>query len=115
MTENTVRRKPPITVTTEHFQKRRKELGMSRREAARNVGVHASHLANIERGEEVPSYNLLVRLADLYEVPVVDYLLYRAQRKNDVDLFGWLRSVTRNANPSPNDGDVEAKSAKPKA
>ncbi len=80
-------------VFQEHLKNCRENLGLSRRKAAKQLGCHPSYLANIENAEEIPSYNLLVRLAEMYGEDPLTYLAWRAQEKNEYDLHRCLKSV----------------------
>jgi len=53
----------------------RLERGLSQRELARTLGLASrAHISNLEAGRKAPSLDLIVRLADFFEV-TTDYLL----------------------------------------
>ncbi len=54
--------------------RRRVELGLSRPELARRVGLSHQHLWRIERGLSRPSAALAVTLAEALDLPVADLL-----------------------------------------
>lgn len=58
----------------------REKKGLSQKEAAEKIGVKNNTLSNYESGERRPDYEILVRLADLYDVSL-DYLLTGKVRK----------------------------------
>lgn len=63
--------KPPLDDTLAAFgarmRARREELGLSQEEAAERATIHSSNFARIERGQQSPRVQLLVRIADSLE------------------------------------------------
>ncbi|AFM22032.1 MAG TPA: XRE family transcriptional regulator [Acetomicrobium flavidum] len=57
----------------ERIRTLRKEIGMSVTELARRVKTSPSHISEIERGEKMPSLNLLVKIAKELKTSI-DYL-----------------------------------------
>ena len=47
----------------------------------------------LENGEEVGSYNLLIKLAEVYDEDPLPYLIWRAQLKGEYDMHHWLKLV----------------------
>jgi len=76
----------------DYLKARRENLSLSRRQVAKQVGCHPSHIANLEKEEECGSYDLLVRLAGVYGDDACKYLMARASAKGDHDFLDWLRS-----------------------
>ena len=50
---------------------RRKDLGLSQTALAEMVGVHQTMIGFIERGEKLPSFDLLIRLQDALGVSLL--------------------------------------------
>ena len=46
------------------IRRRREAFGYTQRELAKLVGVKAAHIAYLENGHRLPSFTLLIRLAD---------------------------------------------------
>lgn len=59
-------------VKRNEVERLRVHAGLSGRAAAHKLGVSATHLNLIERGERQPSPKLLKAMADLYGVPITD-------------------------------------------
>ena len=59
---------------------------LSLRDVTRRVGVSASYLSLIERGDRTPGPNIIRKLADLYNVDA-DELIKRAGRDSHVDPY----------------------------
>ena len=51
-------------------QRARTHAGLSRPQAARSLGVTATHVGYVESGQRAPSVGLLKRMADVYGVPM---------------------------------------------
>lgn len=54
---------------------RRKELGLSLRALAKDIGVSASFLSQIERGLASPSINTLRKISQALDVPIFQFLI----------------------------------------
>lgn len=82
------------------LREHRRRLRISRREAAKRLKCSSQHLANIENGLDVGSYNFLVKLAELYEDDPLDYLIWRAEIKQEAEMKRYLRLLrgTMNGN-----------------
>ncbi len=77
----------------ENLKKRREKLCLSRLQAAKKLGCSDTYVTNIENGEKVPAYNFLVKLAEAYGEDPIEYMLWRAQRKEEYDMHSWLKQV----------------------
>ena len=53
---------------------RRKHLGISQNKLAERVGISNNHMSNIERGNEKPSFDVLIEICNELQV-TPDYLL----------------------------------------
>lgn len=54
----------------EKLRKLREKHGLSYRQLAAQLGVDNSHLANIESGRRNPSPDLIILIADFFNVPL---------------------------------------------
>ncbi|MBR7164234.1 MAG: helix-turn-helix transcriptional regulator [Clostridia bacterium] len=59
----------------------RLERGISQKDLARDLGISRSCLANYETGKRQPDNEMLIRIADKFQV-LVDYLVDRTEYKN---------------------------------
>lgn len=66
-----------MTVFGERMRILRQNLGISQQQVADKLNISRNLLSNYERGIRQPDYQMLVRLADFYEVSL-DYLLGRS-------------------------------------
>jgi len=57
------------------IKKLRKERKLGQAELAQKLGVHTTHLSKIETGRYMPSLELLMKIAEVFEV-TTDFLLY---------------------------------------
>lgn len=62
----------------------REAAGLTQTEAASRAGTSQNNLSRIERGEQLPMYDLQLRLAETYEVPVSD-LFPRTNREGELE------------------------------
>ncbi|MBF4692729.1 helix-turn-helix domain-containing protein [Fusibacter ferrireducens] len=80
----------------EQIKKLRKEYKLSQKTLAENIGIAQSAVANYESGYRVPNHEILIKLADYFDVSV-DALLCRVHEKKDwieiSDIF--LKSVMK--------------------
>jgi len=65
----------------DNIKRLRKQKGWSQTELAEQIGSHLSHINRIETGKYKPSVDVLVKLADVFDVSL-DALV----RDSDVDL-----------------------------
>ena len=68
-----------LHIFSEHLKNRRESLRLSRRQVARKLGCSLTYLGNIETGADIPSYNFLIKLAEVYGEDPLPYLIWRAQ------------------------------------
>jgi len=54
----------------EKMKRLRESLGMKQKEVAEMLGINSSLLCRYEKGEYQPKYDVLVKLANIYNVPV---------------------------------------------
>lgn len=66
-----------MTVFGERMRILRQNLGISQQQVADKLNISRNLLSNYERGIRQPDYQMLVRLANFYEVSL-DYLLGRS-------------------------------------
>ena len=59
----------------EKIQRLRKQKKWSQAELGEKIGVHVTHISRLENGKFMPSMDLLLKLAEIFEV-TTDYLLY---------------------------------------
>ena len=76
-----------------HLIQCRANLGLSHLEVAKRLGYHPSHLEEIENGEEIPSYDLLAKLAAVYGENPLAYLICRTQQKEEYERHHLLKTV----------------------
>jgi len=65
----------------DNIKRLRKQKGWSQTELAEQIGSHLSHINRIETGKYKPSVDVLVKLADVFDVS-----LNALVRDSDVDL-----------------------------
>ena len=53
----------------------RKEKGWSQAELGQKIGAHLTHVNRIETGKYMPSLETLLKMAEVFQVPL-DYLVY---------------------------------------
>lgn len=58
----------------ESIKQRRKTLGWTAEEAARKIGISASHLYKIEANERLPKLDILKYISQAYKVPMWVFL-----------------------------------------
>jgi len=58
----------------ENVKRLRKERGWSQRKLAHEIGAHLSHVNRVETGKYVPNIDAIIKLANVFGVPV-DYLI----------------------------------------
>lgn len=68
---------------SEKLRKLRSLKGLQQRQIAKMVGIHASTLSAYENASRLPSYHVLVKLANIYGV-TVDYLLDHDKPSPDI-------------------------------
>lgn len=64
----------------------RVHLGMSIDEAAKKIGIPRNRLIAIEKHRTVPSWPLVDRIMEAYDIPSVDNLLV-SNRKDEIKLY----------------------------
>ena len=52
-----------VKVLAGQIRRHREQLGQTIEELAHEVGMHADYLGHLERGDKVPSFSLLIKLA----------------------------------------------------
>jgi len=67
----------------------REKTGMKQKEAAIKVGISNDMLCRYEKGQCTPPYDILVKLADLYEIEHIDYLLGRNGKNGTTPPAPW--------------------------
>lgn len=80
------------------LRKAREKIGMKQKEVAMKIGISNDMLCRYEKGQCAPPYDILDKLADLYNVPHIDYFLGR----NGNNSLPWYE---RDA--SPTEADLE--------
>lgn len=88
----------------ERLRKLRKDMGLNQRNAARKISVNVNQLVRYEIDKSKPSFDLIVRLADFFEV-TTDFLIHgndkrfteRAQIKDEqlLELFRRIDKLNR--------------------
>lgn len=63
------------------LKKMRLENGISQKDLAKVLGISRSCLANYETGKRQPDYDMLIRIADRFQV-MIDYLVDRSEYQN---------------------------------
>jgi len=53
-------------------QQRVSKLGKGLREMARELGIAPPHLTDIEKGRRTPSEELMLKIAELYRIPIAE-------------------------------------------
>ena len=80
----------------EQIKKLRKEFKLSQKKLAENIGIAQSAVANYESGYRIPNHEILIKLADYFDV-TLDELLCRVHEKTNwieiSDIF--LKSVMK--------------------
>lgn len=81
---------------TRRLKQLREEKKLSQEEVAKKIGVGRTTYAMYEQGNRQPDYDILIAIAEFYEVSV-DYLIGRdvprwANQKDIVDLYNMLES-----------------------
>ena len=56
------------------FKECRKQRGLSQKEVAKLLDIHQSNISDWENNVSRPCYELLIQLADIYEVTLYDLL-----------------------------------------
>ncbi|MEK6690094.1 MAG: helix-turn-helix transcriptional regulator [Nitrospirota bacterium] len=54
----------------ERLRKLRKEKALTQKELSKRVAVDYSYIGKIERGEQLPSIKMLIRISEIYSVPI---------------------------------------------
>jgi len=54
----------------EHLRELRAAAGLSQEALAEKAGVHRNYIGHLERGEKTASLDVLVRLANAFDMPV---------------------------------------------
>lgn len=65
---------PKRKATTSKLRAARKEAGLTQKEVAKKIGVHPNYYPRIERGEKVPSLEIVEKLTKLLKVKSSDIL-----------------------------------------
>ena len=60
-----------------HLKMLRQSKGLTQRQLAKNIGASESGVQNYELGTRKPTYDMLIALADYFDVPL-DYLVGRS-------------------------------------
>ena len=64
-----------------NFQKCREKRGLTQEEVSTALNISQGMVARIETGDKVSSWNIAVRLAELYNVPLDDFVERNENRK----------------------------------
>ena len=70
-----------MSVFAEQLKTLRKKNSLTQKELAEKVGVKQNSYANWENGNREPNIEMLVRIADYFDVSL-DYLLGRKRERN---------------------------------
>jgi transcriptional regulator with XRE-family HTH domain len=54
----------------ERLRKIRKEKALTQKELSKRVGIDYSYIGKIERGEQLPSIKMLIRLSEILSIPI---------------------------------------------
>lgn len=68
---------------TKRLKELRTKENLTQGELAEKINVPLTTYANWEQGKRIPDYNILSKLADIYDCSV-DYLIGRTNNKNEV-------------------------------
>lgn len=81
------------------IRKIRKEMGLTQKEFSRKVKLHPKQLARYEAGKNIPSAEIVARIAQFCEVPTdflilgTDIALARKAKLTDFELLELLRRI----------------------
>jgi transcriptional regulator with XRE-family HTH domain len=69
--------KRTLGLSIRHF---RHELGLSQEALAQKAGLHRTYVGGIERGEQNPSFETIIRLIDALEISLREFAAYFERR-----------------------------------
>lgn len=79
-----------VKISGEYLRELRQKKGLSLQKAASMLGISAGHLSNIERGIKGIGGALMLKMAELYGLPVQDLVGEAEPPVNTVDLIAEL-------------------------
>lgn len=80
------------TMTGKRIRKLRKARGMTQESLSEKIGVNASYLSRVERGEKGCSVDMFVNLSDVFSV-TLDYLILGKSAPGTADIKAEICDV----------------------